>query len=273
MVLEGEKNKEMSKAAGVLAESRKVVLKIGSNVLAGDDGVLNKERIRRIAEQALSLMASGKRVILVSSGAGVSGAAAIGRLNRKNDLNYKQALCAVGQVELMMEYKKRFAEGGKPVGQILLTADNFSDEQSTLNIRNTLFTLLDEDVVPIINENDSVCTREFSFGDNDNLAALTANLWNADLLIIMSDVDGVFDKNPKLNPDAKLIEEVSDVDALDARIVTGGTSSFGTGGMDSKLEAAKTVGQYGIPMLLVNGWRGNALADVAAGGPCTVFLP
>jgi len=263
----------MSKAAEIFAGSRKVALKIGSNVLAGSDGVLDKERVRQVAEQVLALMKDGKRVILISSGAGVSGAAAIGRLNRKNDINYKQALCAVGQVELMQEYKKWFMEGGKHVGQILLTTENIHDEQSALNIRNTLFTLLDEDVVPIINENDSVCTRELSFGDNDNLAALTANLWNADLLVIMSDVDGVYDCNPKANPDARLIEEITDVDDLDGRIVTGGVSSFGTGGMDSKLEAARTVGRYGIPMLLVNGWRENVLADVEAGGRCTVFIP
>ena len=261
----------MGKAAEILENSRKVVLKIGSNVLAGEDGVLDKERVRSVAEQTLALIEEGKRVILVSSGAGVSGAAKMGRLNRKNDINYKQALCAVGQVELMMEYKKHFAAGGKPVGQILLTTENFHDDQSMLNIRNTLFTLIDEDVIPIINENDSVSTLEFSFGDNDNLAALTANLWNADLLIIMSDVDGVYECSPAENPGAKLIEEVDDVDALGEKIVTGGVSSFGTGGMDSKLEAAKTVGQYGIPMLLVNGKREGALADVANGGRCTVF--
>ena len=262
----------MSRAAEILRSSKKVVLKIGSNVLAGEDGKLDKERVRSVAEQALALMESGKQVIVVSSGAGVSGAAAIGRLNRRDDLNYRQALCAVGQVELMMEYKKRFATGGKAVGQILLTTENFHDEQSTLNVRNTLFTLLDEDVVPIINENDSVSTREFSFGDNDNLAALTANLWNADLLVIMSDVDGVFDSNPKENPAALLIAEVEDIHALGSQIVTGGVSSFGTGGMDSKLEAAAQVGQYGIPMLLVNGRREDVLADVSNGGRCTVFL-
>jgi len=263
----------MSKAAEIISESRKIVLKIGSNVLACDDGMLDKERVRHIVEQALGLMKAGKRVVLVSSGAGVSGAALVGRLNRRDDINYKQALCAVGQVELMMEYKKHFEASGKNVGQILLTTENFNDDESMLNIRNTLFTLIDEDVVPIINENDSVCTQEFSFGDNDNLAALTANLWSADLLIIMSDVDGVFDCSPVTNPDAKLIEEVTDVDTLGEQIVTGGISSFGKGGMDSKLEAAKTVGAYGAPMLLVNGKRENVLEDVAAGGRCTVFIP
>ena len=263
----------MSKAAEILANSRKVVLKIGSNVLAGEGGLLDEERVRQIAEQALMLMKDGKRVVIVSSGAGVSGAARVGRLSRKDDMNYKQALCAVGQVELMMVYKKYFEADGKHVGQILLTTENFGDDESMLNIRNTLFTLIDEDVVPIINENDSVCTQEFSFGDNDNLAALTANLWSADLLIIMSDVDGVFDSSPTDNPGAKLIREVTDVDALGEKIVTGGVSSFGKGGMDSKLEAAKTVGAYGAPMLLVNGKRDNVLADVASGGRCTIFIP
>lgn len=263
----------MTRAAEILSVSRKIVLKIGSNVLACENGMLDKERVREIADQALELMRQGKRVVLVSSGAGVSGAARVGRLNRKNDINYKQALCAVGQVELMMEYKKYFEAASKAVGQILLTTENFHNDESRLNIRNTLFTLIDEDVVPVINENDSVCTREFSFGDNDNLAALTANLWCADLLIVMSDVDGVFDKSPSLNPDARLIEEVTDVDALGKKIVTAGISSFGTGGMDSKIEAAKTAGEYGIPMLLVNGKRNNVLADVAAGGRCTLFIP
>ena len=263
----------MNKAAEILAGSRKVVLKIGSNVLAGEDGILDKARVRSIVEQAMKLIESGKKVIIVSSGAGVSGAAAIGRLNRRDDINYKQALCAVGQVELMMEYKKRFSENGRVVGQILLTTENFQDEQSTLNVRNTLFTLLDEDVVPIINENDSVCIKEISFSDNDNLAALTTNLWNADLLILMSDVDGVFDSNPKINPDALFIEEVSDIDKLNTEIVTDGAGRFGTGGLDSKIEAAKTVGQYGIPLLLVNGRRENVLASVLDGGRCTIFLP
>ena len=165
----GKKNDEMTRAAEILKNSRKVVLKIGSNVLAREDGVLDKDRVRRIANQALALMEEGKRVVLVSSGAGVSGAALVGRLNRKDDMNYKQALCSVGQVELMMAYKKYFEEAGKHVGQILLTSENFSDDESMLNIRNTLFTLIDEGVVPIINENDSVCTKEVSFGDNDNL--------------------------------------------------------------------------------------------------------
>jgi len=261
----------MSRAAEILKGSRKLVIKIGSNVLANEDGRLNRAQISEIARQTLALMEDGRQVILVSSGAGVAGASATGRLSRKSDINYKQALCAVGQVELMMAYREFFEKSGHVVGQLLLTAENFADEISRLNIRNTLFTLLDEGVIPIINENDSVSTREISFGDNDHLAALTANLWNADLLILMSDVDGVYDCSPKENADADLIEEVNDIGALRRAISTDGASCFGTGGMESKIAAAEEVGVYSIPLLLVNGRRPHVLLDVLNGGPGTIF--
>lgn len=264
----------MSRTADVISSSRKIVVKIGSNVLAGKDGVLDKSNVARIVSQITTLIDDGKKVIIVSSGAGVSGAGVIGKLSRRNDINYKQALCAIGQVELMMEYKKHFATEGKTVGQLLLTTDNFNDDSSTLNIRNTLFTLIDEDVVPIINENDSVCTIEMSPGDNDNLAALTANLWNADLLILMTDVDGVFDCSPKGNSDAKLISEIDmkSIDETCESIDIHGKSKFGTGGMESKIAAAKTVREYGIPMLIVNGKGENILKDAVEGNSGTLFI-
>ena len=261
----------MGRAAEILKNSRKLVIKIGSNVLANEDGRLDRAQIAEIVRQTLTLMADGRKVILVSSGAGVAGAGATGRLSRKGDINYKQALCAVGQVELMMAYREFFGESGHVVGQILLTAENFADDISRLNIRNTLFTLLDEDVIPIINENDSVSTREISFGDNDHLAALTANLWNADLLVLMTDVDGVYDCSPKENADADLIEEVDDIEALRHSISTSGSSSFGVGGMESKIAAAEEVRAYSIPLLLVNGRRPHVLLDVMRGGPGTIF--
>jgi glutamate 5-kinase len=168
-------------------------------------------------------------------------------------------------VELMLAYKKCFAQHGRIVGQILLTRDNFTDANSRLHIRNTLFTLIDEGCVPVINENDSVSVEEISLGDNDSLAAHTANLWNADLLVLMSDIDGIFDKPPKDNADAKLIAEVSDIAALEKNVDTGSTSSYGTGGMASKIEAAKTIAEFGTPMLLLNGKIPGVLTDVAAG--------
>jgi glutamate 5-kinase len=265
----------MSAASEILRDSKKIVIKVGSHVLAGDDGVLSSAAVKNIVDTVILLSEGGKQVVVVSSGAGISGAAALGRLSRKNDINYKQALCAVGQVELMLAYKNHFAGSAHSVGQILLTAENFTDELSLLNIRNTLFTLLDEGVVPIINENDSVSTKEISLGDNDHLAALTANLWSADLLIIMSNVDGVYDSSPESNKKARLIPEVRDIDELTKAISTAGKSDFGTGGMDSKIEAARAVGAYGAPLLIVNGKRSEPLAAVIAGEPFagTIFIP
>jgi glutamate 5-kinase len=255
----------MGKASEILNNSRKIVLKIGSNVLMGADGAMDREIVKGIADQVSALIEDGKQIIIVSSGAEISGVSAIGMWSRHGDINYKQALCAIGQVELMMAYKKHFAANELVVGQMLLTRANFSDSNSSLHIRNTLFTLLDEGVVPIINENDSVSVDEMDIGDNDTLAALTANLWNADLLILMSDIDGVFDRSPKEHEDAVIIHEVSDVAELEKHIELSGKSSFGTGGMASKIEAAKSVGKFGTSLLLVNGKTENILTAVSDG--------
>jgi glutamate 5-kinase len=264
----------MSKATEILNGSRKIVLKIGSNVLAGADGNMDTGVVEDIAAQVAELRAAGKQVVVVSSGAEVSGVSAVGVWSRHGDMNYKQAMCAVGQVELMMAYKKHFARHGAIVAQLLLTRANFRDSNTTLHIRNTLFTLLDEGVVPVINENDSVSIDEFDSGDNDRLAALTTNLWNADLLILMSDIEGVYDKSPKEHADAKLISEVTDIDALRQNIDTGGKSSFGSGGMVSKIDAAEAVAEYGAALLLVCGKSPAVLTRIADGGQAgTIFIP
>ena len=236
-----------------IKESRKIVIKVGSNVLSDDHGAVNREVLHNIVEQASDLMKKNKQVIMVSSGAGICGVGAINKWSRRGDMNYKQALCAIGQVELMMAYKEYFADYDIHVGQILLTSGDFKEPHRTLNIRNALFTLVDEGVVPVINENDSVSVDEIKIGDNDTLSAHTANLWNADLLIILSDIDGVYDKDPKNRQDAKLIEEVADIDQLLKTIDIGEKSSFGTGGIATKIEAARLVNKYGIPMILLNG--------------------
>lgn len=252
----------MSAIGDLVKDSRKIVIKIGSNVLSDDDGNVNKTTISNIVEQVSGLIHHGKQVIIVSSGAGICGVAAINKWNRRGDINYKQALCAIGQVELMNAYKEFFWVYNIHVGQMLLTRDDFGDHKRTLNIRNTLFTLVDEGVVPIINENDSVSVEEIKIGDNDTLGALTANLWNADLLVIMSDIDGVFDKNPKDHPDAELIDEVYDIDGLLSEIDSRGKSRFGTGGIETKIGAARMVNEYGIPMVLVNGKKKDILTKV-----------
>jgi glutamate 5-kinase len=264
----------MSRAGGIISGSRKIVLKIGSNVLTGGDGNMDKAVIRDIVDQVSDLRRRGKQIVVVSSGAEVSGVSAIGMWSRHGDINYKQAMCAIGQVELMLAYKKYFAANDTVVGQLLLTRANFADASSTLHIRNTLFTLLDEGVVPIINENDSVSVDEMNIGDNDKLAALTANLWNADLLILMSDIDGLYDKSPKENETARLIGEVDDIAALKREVDVNGKGVYGTGGMASKIEAAEAVSRFGTPMLLVNGKQSGILRKIEEGlAAGTVFVP
>ncbi len=248
-----------------LEDSKKIVIKIGSNVLSDDNGNVNKQVLHNIVEQVNELIDLGKQVILVSSGAGICGVGAINKWSRRGDINYKQALCAIGQVELMMAYKEYFSDYGVHVAQILLTRDDFNDHHRTLNIRNAMFTLIDEGVVPVINENDSVSVDEIKIGDNDTLAALTATLWNADLMIILSDIDGVFDSDPKSNSNAKLIETVGNAEKLFGSIDIGGTSSFGTGGISSKIEAAAKVNQYGIPMILLNGKKTDIIRNCITG--------
>lgn len=254
-------------------DARKIVIKIGSNTLAKADGTINPDFMREFAEQCAALMKKGKQIVLVSSGAQVAGLSTLDRWARKKDIHYRQALCAIGQVELMDNWRTAFAASGLHIGQLLLTKDDFGDDQRTLNMRNTIFTLVDESVVPIINENDSVSYDEIKIGDNDNLSALTAVLWSADLLILFSDIDGVYDKNPKEHADAKLIEVVPDLASLKSSISIGSTNSFGTGGIATKLEAAEKATLYGIPMLLANGSRARCLESLAAGKqPGTMFL-
>ncbi|MDR0852174.1 MAG: glutamate 5-kinase [Clostridiales Family XIII bacterium] len=263
----------MSKAGEILNNSRKIVLKIGSNVLSAAEGGIDLRVVADIVGQVDALRKRGKQVIIVSSGAEISGVSAINLRSRHGDINYKQAMCAIGQVELMMAYKKYFTEHDTVVGQLLLTQDNFSDSNSRLHIRNTLFTLIDEGVVPIINENDSVSIEEMTFGDNDALAALTANLWNANLLILLSDIDGLYDKPPKDYENAVLIREVGDIEELMGRVDVSGKSSFGTGGMVSKINAAKTVREFGTALLLANGKQQNVLTDIADGKEYGTIFP
>lgn len=263
----------MSKISEVIKGSRKIVIKIGSNTLALPDGTQNTEFMASFARQCAELIKEGKQIILVSSGAQVAGVSTTKEWARKKDVHYRQALCSIGQVELMHQWRKAFQKEGLHIGQLLLTKDDFKNEHRSLNIRNTLFTLVDEGVVPIINENDSVSFDEIKIGDNDNLSALTAILWSADLLILFSDIDGVYSDNPKTNPDAKLIEEVTSVPELRKEIKIGDTNAFGTGGMETKLQAAEKVTAYGIHMLLANGSKDEVLVKLAEGSAKgTIFL-
>ncbi len=246
-------------------KARKIVIKIGSNTLAKKDGTINVEFMEKFAEECAALTSKGKQLIIVSSGAQVAGLSTIEGWAHKGDIHYRQALASIGQVELMHKWRCAFKKTSIHVAQLLLTKDDFEDKHRTLNIRNTLFTLVDENVVPIINENDSIATDEFFIGDNDNLSALTANLWSADLLILFSDIDGIYTDNPKTNPDAELVEVVENIEELKKQIKIGSTNSFGTGGIATKIEAAEKTTKCGIPMILANGGKEKALTSLAQG--------
>jgi glutamate 5-kinase len=249
----------------LIANARKIVIKFGSNILADRDGRINPVSLPEFADGAACFIRAGKQIVIVSSGAQAAGLSTMEKWTRKKDIHYKQALCAVGQVELMDAWRRAFAVHELRIGQILLTQDDFGDPIRTLNMRNTLFTLVDEGIVPIINENDTVAVEEIKIGDNDTLAAQSAILWSADLLILLSDIDGLYNKNPKEHPDADLVDEVRDITHIRDTISIGGTSSFGTGGIATKLDAAQRTVSYGIPMILAHGGRHQVLEALSAG--------
>jgi glutamate 5-kinase len=258
----------------LIADARKIVIKIGSNTLADARGRMNQVFLEEFASQVGALIREGKQLILVSSGAQVAGLSTMGRWARKQDLHYKQALCAVGQVELMKAWGRAFELQDLHIAQILLTQDDFNDPVRTLNMRNTLFTLVDEGIIPIINENDTIAVEEIRIGDNDTLAAQSAVLWSADLLILFSDIDGLYDKNPKDHPGAELLDEVRNIAEVLTRISIGGVNNFGTGGIVTKIDAAQRTIPYGIPLILAHGGRPRALEALAAGTQRgTAFLP
>ncbi|MBP3741744.1 MAG: glutamate 5-kinase [Treponema sp.] len=262
-------NNEISE---ILKSARKIVIKIGSNTLAKEDGTQNTDFMASFAEQCAELIKLGKEIVVVSSGAQVAGVSTTKEWARKKDVHYRQALCAIGQVELMHQWRKAFQKQDLHIGQLLFTKEDFENNLHTLNIRNTLFTLVDEGVVPIINENDSVSFEEDKIGDNDNLSALTAILWSADLLILFSDIDGIYTDNPKTNKNAKLIEKVDSIPDLRKNIKIGETNAFGTGGMETKIQAAEKVTEYGINLLLANGSHERALINLYEGNlPGTIF--
>lgn len=255
----------MSNIETALKNARKIVIKIGSNTLAKADGTQNVEFMASFAKQCSELIKQGKQIVVVSSGAQVAGVSTTKEWARKKDVHYRQALCSIGQVELMHQWRKAFQAQDLHIGQLLLTKDDFENEHRSLNIRNTLFTLVDEGVVPIINENDSVSFDEIKIGDNDNLSALTAILWSADLLILFTDEDGIYTDNPKTNKDAKFIDTVQSIPDLRKTITIGATNAFGTGGIETKLQAAEKVTEYGIEMILANGGKENILTNLVAG--------
>ena len=256
-----------------LNDSRRVVVKVGSNVLTQDQG-LNVKAVRSISRQICRLIDGGCEVILVSSGAMASGVKKIGLPKRPDEIPKRQAVAAVGQAGLIMEYEKAFGRYDKKVAQILLTGDDLNDRKRYLNARNTLCTLLAWQVVPIVNENDTVMIEEIQFGDNDNLAAMIALLMDADILINLTDIDGLFNKDPRTFPDAELIPVVTSIKKDIEKFAGDIPGALGTGGMLSKIKAARKVMAAGIPMLIGNGTQPDVLIKIFAGkAHGTYFVP
>ncbi len=259
----------------ILAKARRVIIKIGSAVLTSSEGGLDHNRIERLVSDISTIMNQGREVVLVSSGAIAAGLAKLGLKKTKNmPLSVKQAAAAVGQSGLMWTYEKIFASHGRKVAQVLLTREDLSNRTRFLNARNTIQTLLDYDVVPVINENDTVSVDEIKFGDNDNLSGMVAHLSDAGLLVILSDIDGFYTADPKLDPSAKLVPVVEKITADVERGAGDAQTPVGTGGMRSKIMAAKKVGAIGIPMAIINGKKNGALLALFDGRDIgTLFLP
>jgi len=257
----------------LLKSKKKFVIKIGSNTLSDGLGRLDESRIANICGQILRLLELGKDVVVVSSGAKMTGARCIENKMHLNDISYKQALCAIGQIKLMNLYSKYFERDSLQIGQLLLTREDFCEQRRMLNIRNTLFTLIDEGVIPIVNENDTVGISELEIGDNDTLGAQVATLWSADIMIILSDIDGIYDFNPHKNRNANLIERIRNIKESKKNIKFDYAGKFGSGGITTKFVAAEILGKCGIPMIIANGRVDNIIDKLIKGqNKATLFM-
>jgi glutamate 5-kinase len=253
------------------ATSKTVVVKVGTRVLANDDGTLNQDRITSIAEQIVRLMTDKRHVVLVSSGAVGAGIGRLRLYRRPGDLAHLQAVAAVGQSRLIESYNRALEAHGRHAAQILLTADDLNDRTRYLNVRNTLLALFQYGALPIINENDTVRVDELqrNVGDNDRLAAMVTNLLRAPLLILLSDVEGLYDRHPS-DADAKLISTVTELDTAVGDfqrqpMMRLATNQLSRGGMASKLEAARLAVAAGESVIIANGRRPNVLVEIMAG--------
>ena len=258
----------------VLEKNTRIVVKIGSNTLTHTTGSLDLRRMELLVRILSDFKNAGHEVVLVSSGAVAAGIARVGLGRRPESTEEKMALAAIGQADLMQVYERFFAAYGHTVGQILLTKDVIDNPIRRANAESTFRELLKLGCVPIINENDPVSTEELKFGGNDTLSAYVALVCDADILINLSDIDGLFDSDPRKNPDAKLIDRV---DVIDERILSyagGAGTDRGTGGMITKIKAAQIVTEAGIPMLIVNGKQPEILYQIIDGKHVgTYFAP
>jgi glutamate 5-kinase len=256
-----------------LGSVKRIIVKVGSAVLTGENGI-DLEIIEQLAADMAALRAQGFHVIFVSSGAIASGKHRLGIEGKLKNLPQKQAAAAIGQGRLMRVYSNAFGKHGLFVGQVLLTMSDITDRKRFLNIRNTLFQLLEWGVIPIINENDTVAVDEIKFGDNDNLAAMVAHIVEAQLVVNLTSTSGLYDQNPSSSKKAKLISLVTEItDEIENAASDEGTSA-GTGGMKSKVLAARKVISFGTPYIIAPGKRPGILQEIMGGKEIgTLFLP
>ena len=255
------------------ANIKRVLIKIGSAVLTGENG-LDLQIIEQLVDEMAQLRKAGYQIVIVTSGAIASGKHRMGITGKLKSMPQKQAAAAIGQSRLMRVYSNAFGKYGIFVAQMLLTMSDLTDRKRYLNVRNTLSTLIDWEVVPIINENDSVAVDEIKFGDNDSLAAMMTNIMDAQLLINLTSTEGLYDRNPSGSTKAKLISLVEEFTPEIESAATDDTSHIGLGGMKSKVIAARAVTSSGVPCVIAPGKRKGILHDIFAGKEIgTLFLP
>ena len=262
----------------LITEAKRIVVKVGTSTITYENGRMNMRNMDRLARAIADLMNSGREVVLVTSGAIGVGVGCLDLPERPSEMRDKQAVAAVGQCELMNVYSRCFAEYSRVVAQILLTKDGIDDPITRTNISNTMEALIEKGILPVVNENDTVSTAEMphagTFGDNDTLSALVARVVNADLLIILSDIDALYDSNPKENPDAKRISVVTEVSDELIKAAGGAGSALGTGGMQTKIIAMSMLMDHGIAGVIAEGSQSQILEDILDGADIgTLFVP
>ena len=255
----------MSETDAQGSRARRLVIKVGSSTLTTSESSIDYGYLRKLADQVARVRDAGWQPVIVTSAAIACGLEALGIHRRPTDMPSLQAAASVGQSALSTAYAEVFARHGIVTSTVLLTRRDTADRQAYLHARNTLLRLLDLGVVPIINENDTVAVEQIKFGDNDTLAALAACLIDADLLVILSDIDGLYDANPNTNPQAKLIEHVDKIGPEILAVAGGAGSTVGSGGMITKIKAARVLMVAGIPLIICYGRQDNVVVDAAAG--------
>ena len=255
-----------------LNNSKIIVIKIGSSLIVDNNKKIRKKWLSSFASDIKKLRSKNKKVIIVSSGAIALGCKKMNYNKINLKLDKSQAIASIGQIELMNLFSQTFSQFRLNISQILLTLDDTEERRRSINAKRTFENLFDLDYIPIVNENDTIATSEIKYGDNDRLASRVAQITNADTLILLSDVDGLFTKNPKIFGDAKLIKQVNDTNKDIKNIDTKGITKFGSGGMDTKIEAAKICNLAGCNMIIANGLFLNPINQIEKKNNCTWFI-